>query len=63
VVNATDSGRVVLDLPHQADVRLTVSDACGRTIRAEHTRLALGPVSVAVPPSGLCLITPWRPER
>ncbi|WP_194893072.1 glycoside hydrolase family 36 protein [Catenulispora pinisilvae] len=57
VVNATDSGRVVLDLRHQAAVRLTVSDACGRTIREEHTRLALGPSSIAVPPSGLCLIT------
>lgn len=58
VVNATATGRVVLDLPHQADVRLTVSDACGRPVRTENTRLALGPVSVAVPPSGLCLITP-----
>jgi alpha-galactosidase len=60
VVNATDADRVVLDLldlPHQADVRLTVSDACGRTIREENTRLALGPISIAVPPSGLCLIT------
>ncbi|MEY9862120.1 alpha-galactosidase [Catenulispora sp. GAS73] len=64
VVNATDADRVVLDLhdlfdlPHQADVRLTVSDACGRTVRTENTRLALGPISIAVPPSGLCVITP-----
>ena len=58
VVNATDADRVVLDLSHHADVRLTVSDACGRTVRTENTRLALGPISVAVPPSGLCLITP-----
>ena len=64
VVNATGAGGVVLDVlalfvpPHQAEVRLTVSDARGRTIRDEHTRLALGPVSIAVPPSGLCLITP-----
>ncbi|MEW1863660.1 hypothetical protein AB0399_25375, partial [Streptomyces sp. NPDC088194] len=63
LINSTAAAHVVLDVEGPGvRVRLDTFDACGRPAGSGPRTLGPGLTRIAVPPSGLCVVTPEPPE-